>query len=149
MPILEDRAGKVSPKILGESRFHHIGYLVKDMESSMTRFRQFFPVVLVNAAHHPEQKITVSLLETAAGTLCSELVKPDTDNILMRRQLAAAGSTVKPYHICFWVADFNNSYRHLRSIGWSALTRPFRTHYAGWEASHLCHPDTGIIEIMG
>ena len=135
--------------VLSKSRFHHIGYIVEDLAKSANRFRDFFPEILVDEVHHPEQMVTVSMLRARNGGLCVELVSPDRNNVLMRRQQDATNQSVLPYHICFWVPNFHASMTMLRAAGWLRLTKPFPTHHRGWVASHLYHADAGIVEIMG
>lgn len=143
------QAAPASMDALAGCEVHHIGFLVHDMARSMARFAPFFPVVTVDAVHHAGQRVTVTMMESADGRLRAELVSPDASNALMQRQMNRFEGGASPYHICFLVQDFATSAQRLSAQGWRALTRPFDTHYAGWRASHMFHPDAGMIEIMG
>jgi len=129
-------------------RFDHTGYVVSDTDATVAAIKLFFPVTVRYKEQIHAQRVLITLLSTAEGNNQIELVEPLPDNIHLQSMLDKSGKSSLPYHICFVVDDFDEQYQTMKSAGWMVLTRPFHAFNNHHRASHLYHPDAGIIEIM-
>lgn len=129
-------------------RFNHIGYVVCDSDATTVAVKPFFPIVVRHKEYVAAQKVFITLLTTAEGDSQIELVEPMESNLPLRELLAKSGKSSLPYHICFEVDDFDAQLGSMKTAGWIVLTRPFSAFDSNHRASHLYHPDAGVIEIM-
>ncbi|MCX2941974.1 VOC family protein [Rahnella perminowiae] len=129
-------------------RFDHTGYVVSDTDATAAAIKIFFPVIIRYKEQINAQQVLITLLATADGNNQVELVEPLKSNIHLQSMLKKSGKSSLPYHICFVVNNFDEQYQEMKSAGWIVLTRPFNAFKSDHRASHLYHPDAGIIEIM-
>ncbi|MCU1748575.1 VOC family protein [Pseudomonas sp. 6D_7.1_Bac1] len=129
-------------------RFNHIGYVVSDSDATAVAVKPFFPVIVRYKEYIAAQKVFITLLATADGDSQIELVEPLENNLPLRELLVKSGKSSLPYHICFEVNNFDEQFKIMKTAGWIVLTRPFNAFNSSHRASHLYHPDAGVIEIM-
>lgn len=126
----------------------HFAYLVRDTDRSIAAFSHL-PVEIVVYRHAlASQKAFITMLRTSDQAPLIELVEPYATNKTMQARLQREQAQSVLYHIGYTVADFDARFTDMRAKGWLPLTMPFEGMQSGCRASHLYHPDLGVVEIM-
>jgi len=125
-------------------QFHHIGYLVKEIEPSVEAFRRLGYEVEHPPAEDPIRRTYMAFLVKDGARV--ELVSPMDQQSpiygLMRHHKNA------PYHLCFTADDFDGEINRLEAEGYSMFLEPQPAPCMGWgKVVFLMHPNIGMIEL--
>ncbi len=94
-------------------QLHHLGYLVKDIPSSVQEFAaRFGYVVESDVIHDPVQTAYVQFLRLPGAAFWLELITPDGDKSKLSRSLEKGGGL---HHTCYEVDDIDAAGAHLRT----------------------------------
>jgi methylmalonyl-CoA/ethylmalonyl-CoA epimerase len=106
-----------------EGRLHHVGFIVQSIEESMPGFvRSLGGSWDSQIFHDPIQRVKVAFLRPGVGPEVQiELVEPVGENSPVRRFLETSNGGM--HHLCYEVADLNESVRVMRANG-AMLVRP-------------------------
>lgn len=129
-------------------RIDHIAYLVRDTDRTLAALGFLRSDVPLHREPLSIQAAFISFVEPGGGAPRIELVEPFEDNRAMHRRLDREGMDSILYHVGYFAVDFDLRYAAMRAEGWMPLTLPFEGMMPGRRASHLLHPDLGIVEIM-
>jgi len=126
----------------------HIAYLVRDTDACLAAMAPLQPRVLLDRHPLPSQKAHITMVEVPGTSAKTELVEPFADNAVMLGRLQREGVDSLLYHSAYTVEDFDGQFRKMRRAGWLPLTQPFEGLTPGLRASHLYHPQLGIVELL-
>ena len=122
----------------------HIGYAVKDIESSKKIFNSLGYEFDQNRVDE-ERKVNVSVGKL--GSYRVELLAPlDGVNSPIDGYLSKVGST--PYHICYVVSDMNNTIEELKEIGFTQIGYPSPSIPLGGNVCFLYSNEIGMVELI-
>lgn len=124
--------------------FHHIGYLVKDIERSAAAF-ELIGYRRIHGSYDPVQKADILFLETEQIRI--ELVAPHSDSEIYALLKKYKNS---PYHICYQVANMDEATEELADCGFVLFRNPVPAIVISEKArvSFLMNQSTGIIELV-
>ncbi len=125
-------------------KFHHIGYLVKNLEKSAIAFENL-GYKRMNGSFDPIQKADILFLEM--GKITVELISPHSDSEIYSL-LKKYKNT--PYHICYEVSDMNAVINDLKEKGYVLFRSPVYACVISEKAvvSFLFNQNVGIIELV-
>ena len=108
-------------------KIDHIGYLVKDINRSIEVFKllgfsQETDIITDDIADGDNNARNVLLCFMNNETTRVELVSPIDENSDVYATIKRQGEG--PYHICYRVADLEESIAELKASGWLVLKRP-------------------------
>jgi methylmalonyl-CoA/ethylmalonyl-CoA epimerase len=105
------------------SRFHHVGYVVKNIEVEVSGFvRALGAVWDENVIHDPLQGAKVTFLRTPGpGDAQVELVEPTGDDSPVRKFLQKGGGL---HHLCYEVMDLAEHLKFVRAAGCIVVRAP-------------------------
>lgn len=132
----------------GPLRIDHVAYLVRDTDRTLAALGFLGAEIVVHRRPLASQGAYITFVASSRGAPRIELVEPFEGNSTMLRRLDREGATSLIYHVGYFAADFDIRYATMRAAGWLPLTLPFEGMMRGCRASHLFHPDLGIVEIM-
>ena len=106
-------SAKVPAGIRGLGRVHHVAVVVRDIEASLTLWRDTLglPVELVLPIEH--DAVTIAFLPVGESKI--ELVQPTDDATGVARFLASKGEGF--HHVCFEVANISEALMRLEMDG--------------------------------
>jgi len=105
-----------------EVRLHHVGFVVRNIESQMAGFTSsIFATSSSRIFHDPLQKVRVAFLHPLdpTGPLI-ELVEPAADDSPVERFLKKGGGL---HHLCYEVRELNDHLRKMRARG-AVMVKP-------------------------
>lgn len=129
-------------------RFHHVGFVVADIESGLKTFEKSLAAVWDGKIFEdPNQKVKVAFLATQSGGPLIELVQPATPDSPVRKFLEDRGGGL--HHACYEVADVERDLEILRAQGNFVMKRPkpavaFEGRLIAW----ILTPDRLLIELL-
>lgn len=92
---------------------HHIGYLVKDIDSSKKTFEQMGYSGEGTDVYDATRDVNIAFMKN--GEYMIELVAPGSENSPVYKTLKKIGNS--PYHICYETEDIDIEYENLREKG--------------------------------
>jgi methylmalonyl-CoA/ethylmalonyl-CoA epimerase len=124
-------------------KLHHIGYVVRDLEAALARFRDDGAEVLIEPATDPLQRVRVCLLR--AGDAVLELVAPLDESSPIRARLSRGGGLD---HLCYLVSDVEEAVE--REVRQGALVVCAPCHAVVFDADvAFVHRRSGlVVELM-
>ena len=133
-------------------RVNHIGYLVKDIDKSISVFQQLgyekiSEVFTDDKAQGNEKPRNVYICFMQNEGSCVELVSPidESSDVFITLKRQGEG----PYHICYEVESLKDSVSTLTKQGWLVLKRPASaTAFDGAEVVFLFRNNIGMIELV-
>lgn len=129
----------------------HIGYLSRDIETSLNKFRalgfiQDSEIIEdINTKAYEGRGIRICFIRNAAIRI--ELVQPICKNTSVYTMLKKVGEG--PYHICYQVENLENSICELTEQGWMLISNPapaIAFNYA--RVAFLFNNGVGLIELV-
>ncbi len=128
-------------------KFHHVGIVVKSIEESTPRYRQFLGLQPITPLITDEmQRVNVQFLATGADSTTVELIEPLPGKSPARRKLEQGGGLD---HLCFEVADLDEYVRHAESEGVLCVCPPVSaTAFDGRRVAFLLYHGIGLIEFV-
>lgn len=124
---------------------HHIGYLVKKMESAILAFANLGYQVKQDTVYDDIRKVNICFLEKDG--YCVELVSPVSEDSIVAGLLKKFKNC--PYHICYETADFESDFEELRSQGFMPIdTLTPAPALSGKEVVFMTHAALGMIELI-
>lgn len=126
-------------------KIHHIGYLVKNIEASISLYESMGYKSIGEKYRDYDRKADIVFLKNRE--YCVELISPWKESSLngMMKRYKNVG-----YHICYQVVDLEQETLDLIGGGWRTLL-PSASAGAISETAEvvfLIHPDMGIIELL-
>ena len=94
-------------------RVHHIGYLVKKIESAIRAFQNLGYETVQDTIYDEIRKVNICFLEKDG--YCIELVSPAAEDSVVSGLLKKFKNS--PYHICYETAHFEEDYQRLTNEG--------------------------------
>ncbi|MCQ2351338.1 MAG: VOC family protein [Paludibacteraceae bacterium] len=126
-------------------KFHHIGYAVKNIEST-ARFYIDLGWDMSEIYLDSVQKTYIAFL-TREDFPMIELVAPVDEYSPINETLKKMGVTT--YHICYEVSNINDSILELRSKRFMPVFMPVEAvAMGGKKICYMMHPQVGLIELV-
>lgn len=124
---------------------HHIGYLVKKMESAILAFKNLGYQVTQDTVYDDIRKVDICFLEKDGYRI--ELVSPVSEDSVVAGLLKKYKNC--PYHICYETADFDKDFETLRSQGFMPIDvlTPAPA-LSDKEVVFMTHAALGMIELI-
>lgn len=128
-------------------KLHHVGIVVKSIEESTPRYRQFLGLEPITALITDElQKVNIRFFAAGTDSACVELIEPLPGKSPARRKLEQGGGLD---HLCFEVADLAEYVRQAESEGVICVCPPVRaTAFGGRRVAFLLYHGIGLIEFV-
>jgi methylmalonyl-CoA/ethylmalonyl-CoA epimerase len=128
-------------------KFHHVGIVVDNIERSAARYRQFFGLECISGiVRDSRQRVNVQFLGYRGDTSSVELIEPLPGDSPARGALEKGGGL---NHLCFEVADIEESLRHAESEGVVCVCPPVpAAAFEGRRIAFLFFRDIGLIEFV-
>lgn len=124
---------------------HHIGYLVKKMDTAILAFTNLGYQVNQDTVYDNIRKVDICFLEKDG--YCIELVSPVSEDSVVAGLLKKYKNS--PYHICYETADFESDFEALRSQGFMPIdTLTPAPALSGKEVVFMTHAALGMIELI-
>lgn len=101
-------------------KIHHIGYLVKKMDTAILSFTNLGYRITQNTIYDDIRKVNICFLEKDG--YCIELVSPVSEDSVVYGLLKKYKNC--PYHICYETTDFENDCETLRAKGFMPIDNP-------------------------
>ncbi|MCI8772341.1 MAG: lactoylglutathione lyase [Lachnospiraceae bacterium] len=101
-------------------RVHHIGYLVKKIESAIRAFQNLGYETVQDTIYDEIRKVNICFLEKDG--YCIELVSPVSEDSVVSGLLKKFKNS--PYHICYETAHFEEDYQRLTNEGFLSIDTP-------------------------
>ena len=133
-------------------RVNHVGYLVKDIDKSISIFQQLgyekiSEVFTEDKAQGNEKPRNVYICFMKNEGSCVELVSPIDESSDVFSTLKRQGEG--PYHICYEVENLKDAVNSLTKEGWLVLKRPTSAiAFDGAEVVSLFRNNIGMIELV-
>lgn len=130
--------GKVAVKL------HHVGIVVKNIESFGPRFTEAFGFQSLSPImNDPVQKVSVQFWGHE-GVTCLELIQPEGEDSPVHHFLEKGGGIS---HLCFQVVDIENAILTAREHGAICINGPVSaTAFSGRRIAFLFFRDIGLVE---
>ena len=126
-------------------KIHHIGYLVKNMASSITVFVNLGYSVKQAPIYDADRDIDICFMEN--GAFMVELVAPRPECKLFRSLQKKIGNA--PYHICYITDDFVADMKVLQDNEYTVLIPPSKAVAIDNRlVVFMFHEEVGIIELV-
>jgi methylmalonyl-CoA/ethylmalonyl-CoA epimerase len=106
-----------------ETRLHHIGYVIKDIQGTAEGFARSIGATWdTRIFHDPLQKVRVSFLQSSCPTeMQIELVEPAAEDSPVRGFLQKGGGL---HHLCYEVIDLDAHLNKVRKSGATMVKAP-------------------------
>lgn len=131
--------------MLSNFRFHHIGYAVKDIESSAKLYLEA-GWTMSELVVDPIQNAKIAFLNKD-GMPQIEFVAPVDENSPIVKTLEKSG--ISPYHVCYEVDDIEQAVKDLRKMKYIKLFNPVPA--VGIDDKKICYlfnSQVGLLEIV-
>lgn len=126
-------------------KIHHIGYLVKKIERSISEFEQIGYTLLDSICYDELRDINLCFMENNGYVI--ELVSPRSEASVAWNLLKKYGNA--PYHICYMVEDLDEAIRNFQEKKYVVTAEPLEAvALGGCKVAFLIGRDTGLIELM-
>lgn len=99
---------------------HHIGYLVKKMDSAILSFKNLGYRITQDTVYDDIRKVNICFLQKDGYRI--ELVSPASDDSVVSGLLKKYKNC--PYHICYEAENFDEDYQALLSSGFISIDTP-------------------------
>lgn len=101
-------------------KVHHIGYLVKNIDSAIQNFTQLGYAIIQNTVFDSIRKIDICFMKKDGYTI--ELVSPTDENSVVAGLIKKYKNA--PYHICYETPSFEEDFSFLTVNGYTAIDVP-------------------------
>lgn len=126
-------------------RIHHIGYLVKRLESAMAKFQQLGYTRVSEVTHDTIRLVDIVFMEKDGYRI--ELVSPyDAASVVSGMMKTYRNA---PYHICYISSCFQDDLKRLQSEGFVLMDEPREAPAFGdRQVAFLLSAKIGMIEVL-
>lgn len=107
----------MSDEIPGVRRIHHVGIVVRDIESAMRRYRDDLGLPFEAVMERPEDSVRLAFLSAGASKI--ELLQPTSEGTGVARFLANRGEGL--HHVCLEVEDVGRALARLAATGYELI----------------------------
>lgn len=97
-------------------KFHHIGYLVKNIDDSIAAFKVMGFTVAKEPMHDSIRQSLIAFMNHENNDACVELIQPENENSPVYGLLKKYKNT--PYHLCFQTDEMNEDIKKLQQNGY-------------------------------
>lgn len=126
-------------------KIHHIGYLVKKIETAIRTFEALGYQLVQAAMYDDIRKVNICFLQK--DNYCIELVSPAAEDSLVSGLLKKYKNS--PYHICYETTDFDRDYQMLLSNGFISIDTPTPAPaLQGRDVVFLMSASMGMVELL-
>lgn len=128
-------------------RIDHLGYLVKDMERTVSEFLEM-GYQITKQIQDESRKVSLVFMENVASNgIVVELVQPTAPDSVVAKMLKRNG--VSPYHICYLASSLEDAIKKLKQRHWvvTVPTAPAPA-FEGRKVVFLYHNHGGLIELL-
>ena len=133
---------------MSEDRLHHFAVVVADIGRSAKVYSELLGVrPITDVVHDSKQKVHIQFLGgPALGDLQLELLAPDGDDSPVALALQKGGG---PNHMCFEVADIDQTLRSAREQGCRVICEPVEAAAMdNRQIAFVFTPDQQIVEFV-
>lgn len=124
---------------------HHIGYLVKNIQKSITEYETLGFTLVSNIVSDGDRLADICFMKN--NDYCIELISPWKESTLipLLKRYKYTG-----YHICYKVRDINKSIEILQKKGFFLFQEPQRAQAIGVNAkvAFLMGSESGMLELV-
>lgn len=99
-----------------QMKFHHVGYLVKNISDSIAAFKAMGFNVTKEPMHDSIRKSIIAFLDSGDNAVCVELIQPENEDSPIFMLLKKYKNT--PYHLCFQTENMNEDVKELELNGY-------------------------------
>lgn len=132
---------------ISDFKIHHIGVAVANIEAAAEVYREN-GYVCGEKIFDPIQNVNLIFAEKP-DELVVELVAPAGENSPVSKILEKNGGTPEVYHVCYAVADIEQTIADLRKEKWLLLKNPVPAcAFDGAKVAFLFSQEAGIIELL-
>lgn len=126
-------------------KVHHIGYLVKKLDTAIRSFENLGYRIMQSTVYDDNRKVNICFLEKDGYTI--ELVSPVSEDSVVAGLMKKYKNS--PYHICYETEDFEHDYQELTSNGFMAIDTPAPAPaLQNREVVFLTNASMGMIELI-
>lgn len=126
-------------------KVHHIGYLVKKMESAICSFEALGYEITQASIYDEIRKVNICFLQK--DNYCIELVSPASEDSVVSGLIKKFKNS--PYHICYETEHFKEDYQELINGGFVSIDVPTPAPaLQGRNVVFLMNPFMGMIELL-
>lgn len=101
-------------------KVHHIGYLVKKIETAIRSFQNLGYEILQDTVYDEIRRVNICFLQKDG--YCIELVSPASEDSVVSGLLKKYKNS--PYHICYETATFEEDHQRLSNEGFLSIDTP-------------------------
>lgn len=101
-------------------KIHHIGYLVKKIDTAIDSFRNLGYQVIQDTVYDDIRKVKICFLQKDGYRV--ELVSPAAEDSVVSGLMKKYKNS--PYHICYETDNFENDYQELMAGGFLSIDAP-------------------------
>lgn len=101
-------------------KIHHIGYLVKKIDTAIDSFQNLGYQVIQDTVYDPIRKVNICFLQKDG--YCVELVSPAAEDSVVSGLMKKYKNS--PYHICYETDHFEKDYQQLMNDGFLSIDAP-------------------------
>ena len=126
-------------------KVHHIGYLVKKIESAISSFEKLGYHITQDTVYDDIRQVNICFMEKDG--YCIELVSPASETSVVSGLMKKFKNS--PYHICYETENFDEDYMTLVSDGFMAIDTPTPAPaLQGREVVFMTSASAGMIELI-
>lgn len=126
-------------------KVHHIGYLVKETETSIQSFEALGYQLIQEVMYDDIRKINICFMRKDG--YCIELISPVSEESVVYGLLKKYKNC--PYHICYETQNFEEDYQTLLTEGFLSIDTPTPAPaLQGREVVFLTNRSMGMIELL-
>ncbi len=135
------------PEMLRPVRLHHIGILVRDIESTASEYARWMGYKLrSDKLHDPVQTAYVQFLVLPGERTLLELISPDSPQSRLDNALRKGGGL---NHLCYATPDIEAACRDWRVAGFFLIHPPTSSvAFCGRRIAWLMSPDCVLLELV-
>lgn len=126
-------------------KIHHIGYLVKNIESSVNKFEKLGFKLSEKIVYDEIRKVNICFMQKDGYNI--ELVSPASSDSVVFGLLKKYKNC--PYHICYETEQFDATFSAMTGDGYTAIDLPTPAPaLGGRKVVFLMSPTIGMVELL-
>ena len=126
-------------------KIHHIGYLVKNIETSLSDFKKLNYKEISNKVLDEHRNVFIQFIQN--GEYVVELIAPYNESSPIKNLLTKMGSS--PYHLCYEVEKIEDTIKNLIVDGYTIIEEPNKAiAINNKRVTFLYKKNIGIIELV-
>ncbi len=124
---------------------HHVGYLVKHMDSAIISFTELGYRVIKETVYDNYRQIDICFLQN--GGMVVELIAPRKENNHFKALAKKIGNA--PYHICYIADNLKKDIEKLQAHGWMMIQLPHEAvAIDNRKVLFFFHSEIGMLELV-